>query len=200
MWAGALVLIGYLELLFLQARLAEPSRWDTWAVLGSEGEEHRLLRRSRHRPGGFTSYANPDYPPLKPTLDAIVFRGIGEVDTGALVVQHWVVAAAFFGAVAALLSDRVRPGDPLAVARVHGAASRASSRSSVRASPTSRSHCSSRSRACAARSGSLEREVRFLALAAFSPTAALVKNEGLMLTLVLFVMLARSRTSARGDN
>ena len=47
----------------------------------------------------------------------------------------------------------------------------------------------------------IERELRFLALAAFLlATAALIKNEGLMLALVLFVLLGALTPAARGDN
>ncbi len=188
-WAGALVLAGYLELLFLRARLAEPGRWDTWAFWIPKAKSIVYFDGLDTGPGGFTSYANPDYPPLQPTLEAIVFRGIGEVDTGALVVQHWVVAAAFFGAVAALLSDRVRPAilwPSLAVTALLPSLGLLVG-SSLADEPIALLF------ALAGVCGALwliERELRFLALAAFLlATAALLKNEGLMLALVLFVLL-----------
>jgi hypothetical protein len=189
-WAGALVLVAYLELLFLRARLAEPSRWDTWAFWVPKAKSIVYFDGLDTGPGGFTSYANPDYPPLKPMLDAVVFRFVGDVDPGALVVQHWVVAVAFFGAVAALLVDRVRPAilwPSLAFAAL--LPSFESLVGSVLADePIALLF------ALAGVCGALwllDREVRFLALASFFlATAALVKNEGLMLTLVLFVMLA----------
>jgi hypothetical protein len=188
--AAALVLAGYLEVLFLRAQLAEPSRWDTWAFWMPKAMSVVYFDGLDTGAGGFTSFANPDYPPLKPAIDAAAFRFLGDVDPGALAVQNWIVATAFFGAIAALLAHRVPPailwpslallallpdfgllvGSLLAdesIALLFGLAG-----------------------VCGAL-WLIEREVRFVTLAAFFlAAAALVKNEGLMLALVLFVLLA----------
>jgi hypothetical protein len=187
---GALVLAGYLEVLFLRARLAEPSRWDTWAFWMPKAMSIVYFDGLDTRAGGFTSFANPDYPPLKPAIDAAAFRFLGDVDPGALAVQNWIVAAAFFGGVAALLAPRVRPAvlwpslALLALLPDFGllVASLLADESLALLF------------ALAGVCGALwlvEKEVRFAVLAAFFlATAALVKNEGLMLALVLFVLLA----------
>jgi hypothetical protein len=184
------VLAGYLEVLFLRARLAEPSRWDAWAFWMPKAMSIVHFDGLDTRAGGFTSFANPDYPPLKPAIDAAAFRFLGDVDPGAVAVQNWIVAAAFFGAVAALLAPRVRPAilwpslALLALLPDFGllVASLLADESLALLF------------ALAGVCGALwlvEKEVRFAALAAFFlATAALVKNEGLMLALVLFVLLA----------
>lgn len=187
--AGAIVLVGYLEVLFLRARLAEPSRWDTWAFWMPKAMSVVYFDGLDTAAGGFTSFANPDYPPLKPAIDAAAFRFLGDVDPGALAVQNWIVAVAFFGAVAALLAHRVRPAilwpslALLALLPDFGllVASLLADESIALLF------------ALAGVCGALwlvEQEVRYAALAAFFlVTAALVKNEGLMLALVLFVLL-----------
>jgi len=188
--AGALVLAGYLELLFLRARLSEPSRWDTWAYWIPKAKSIVYFDGIDTDAGGFTSFANPDYPPLKPAVDAIALRFVGDVDPGALPVQNWVVAAAFFGAVAALLAHRVPPAvlwPSLALAAL--LPSFGSLVGSLLADEPI-ALLFALSGVCGAL-WLLEQEARFLALAAFFlATAALLKNEGLMLALVLFVVLA----------
>ena len=59
--------------------------------------------------GGFTSQFNPDYPPLDPTTEALVFAAQGGVDVLELARVHWALAAAFLLGVAWLLAPRVRP-------------------------------------------------------------------------------------------
>lgn len=187
---GVLVLAGYLEVLFLRARLAEPSRWDTWAFWLPKAMSAVYFDGLDTGPGGFTSFANPDYPPLKPAIDAAVFRFLGDVDPGALAVQNWIVAVAFFGAVAALLAGRVRPAilwpslALLALLPDFG----------LLVASTLADESIALLFALAGVCGALwlvEQEVRFVALAAFFlATAALVKNEGLVLALVVFVLLA----------
>jgi hypothetical protein len=189
-WAGALVLAGYLELLFLRARLAEPSRWDTWAFWVPKAKSIVHFGGLDTGPGGFTSFANPDYPPLKPAIDAVVFRFVGDVDAGAVVVQHWVVAVAFFAAVAALLVDRVRPAilwPSLAVAALLPAVG--SLVGSVLADEPI-ALLFTLAGLCGAL-WLLDRDPRYVALAAFFIAAAvLVKNDAVMLAAVLWVLLA----------
>jgi hypothetical protein len=59
--------------------------------------------------GGFTSQTSPDYPPLLPALEATTFRFVGRADALALPLAHWVVVVAFVAALAGLLAARVRP-------------------------------------------------------------------------------------------
>jgi hypothetical protein len=194
---GAFTLAAFLEVLFLRARLAEPSRWDTWAFWMPKAETIVYFDGIDTSPGGFTSFANPDYPPLKPAVDAVGLRFLGDIDPGALAVQNWVLVVAFFGALAVLLSVRVRPvilwpslalvvllpdfsglvGSLLAdewIALLFPLAG-----------------------VCGAL-WLLEPDLRRLALASlFLATAALVKNEGLMLTIALFIVLAVATRARR---
>ena len=189
-WAGALVLAGYLELLFLRARLAEPTRWDTWAYWIPRAKSIVHFGGLDTGPGGFTSFANPDYPPLKPALEAVVFRFVGDVDGGVLVVQYWVLAVAFFGAVGALLVDRVRPAVlwPLLAVAALLPAFGSMVGSLLADEPIALLF------ALAGVCGALwlvDREPRFVALATlFLAAAVLVKNDGVMLLAVLWVLLA----------
>jgi hypothetical protein len=187
--AGVFVLVVYVEMLFLRVLLAEPSRWDTWAFWMPKAKSIVYFDGLDTDAGGFTSFANPDYPPLKPAIDAIGFRFLGEVDPGALAVQNWVVAVAFFGAVAALLADRVRPAilwPSLAlVALLPGFGSLVGSL----LADESIALLFALAGVCGAL-WLVEQDVPYLALASlFLVAAALVKNEGLMLALVLFVLL-----------
>jgi hypothetical protein len=188
--AGAAVLLVYLEALFRRARVAEPSAWDTWAFWLPKAKSIVYFDGLDTEVGGFTSFANPDYPPLKPAADAIALRFVGDVDAGALVVQHWVLTAAFFAALAALLAPRVRPAilwpslAVLAVLPNFGALVG----SLLADEPLAQLL------ALAGVCGGLwllDRDARLVALAAlFIAAAALVKNEGLMLALLLAVLLA----------
>jgi hypothetical protein len=187
--AGAFVLVAYLEVLFLRARLAEPSRWDTWAFWMPKAKSIVHFDGLDTGPGGFTSFANPDYPPLKPAVDAVALRFLWRDDAGALAVQNWVVAAAFFAALAALLADRVRPAilwPSLALVALLPDFG-------VLVGSLLADEAMMLLFALAGTCGGLwlvGREVRHAALAAFFLAAsALVKNEGLMLAVVLFVLL-----------
>jgi hypothetical protein len=188
--AGVAVLLVYLEALFRRARLSEPGAWDTWAFWLPKAKSIVYFSGLDTDVGGFTSFANPDYPPLKPALDAIAFRFVGDVDPGALVVQHWLLTAAFFGALAALLAPRVRPAilwpslAVLAVLPNFGALVG----SLLADEPLALFF------AVAGVCGGLwllDRDPWLIALAGlFTAAAALVKNEGLMLALLLALLLA----------
>jgi hypothetical protein len=54
--------------------------------------------------GGFTTYGNPEYPPLVPALDAASFHFMGGVYPWVLTLQQSVLFLAFVGSVAALSS------------------------------------------------------------------------------------------------
>jgi hypothetical protein len=59
--------------------------------------------------GGYTSFAHPEYPPLLPGSEAVVFLFMGKADVLLLPLQHWVLFVGFLGAVYGLLGGRVRP-------------------------------------------------------------------------------------------
>ena len=136
------------------------------------------------KPGGFTSQISPNYPPLKPGLDAVVFAFAGKADPLLIPVQNAFVDVAFLAAVAAV------------VARVAGLAVALPAALLLAALPRMTYFVGSSLAdellavlftltvlliAC----WLLNREPRFLVLAALFMTAAtLTKNDGVMLSLV----------------
>lgn len=106
---GALVLAASLVEMLRSVRLAQPDEWDAWAFWVPKAEAIVYTGGLHTGPGTIESFANPDYPPLVPTLDATTFRFAGHVDPGLLPPQHWVLAVALFAALAGLLWDRVAP-------------------------------------------------------------------------------------------
>lgn len=142
-------------------------------------------------PSGFTSYDNADYPPFDPAGEAISFRFMGHADTTVLPIQHWVIAAAFLLALAALLARHVRPAvlwPSLSLIVVMPMFSSLLLGSLLADEPLAILF------ALAGVCGALwllERDWRFAALAGLFLTAAtLTKNEGLMLSLCLLVATA----------
>ncbi len=106
---GAAVLLVYLEALFRRARLSVTTSWDAWAFWIPKAESIVYFHGIGTGPGRFESFANPDYPPMAPVMDAVTFRFMGRIDPAVLPPQHWVIVVAFLGAIAALLATRVPP-------------------------------------------------------------------------------------------
>lgn len=106
---GLLLLLASLAELFRNVRLAQPAKWDAWAFWVPKAEAIVYTGGFHTGPGTLESFANPDYPPLAPTLDATVFRFARSVDPGLLPLQHWIVGTAMFVALAGLLWQRVHP-------------------------------------------------------------------------------------------
>lgn len=69
-------------------------------------------------PGGFTSQVSPDYPPLKPAIDAAVFVFAGEADPLLLPPHNAILAVGFLAAVIGLLWRAATPGFAVAGALV----------------------------------------------------------------------------------
>jgi hypothetical protein len=107
--AGAAVLLVYLEALFRRVKLEVSTSWDAWAFWIPKAESIVYHDGIKAGLGGFDSFANPDYPPLGPVMDAVTFRFAGSPDPAVLPLQHWIVAVAFLAGVAALLAPRVAP-------------------------------------------------------------------------------------------
>ena len=105
--AGAAVLVVYLEALFWLSRFAQPSAWDAWSFWLPKAKSIVYFGGLDTSGGGFTSFANSDYPPFAPAVESLAFRFAGEVRTDVLPVQHWILAVGFFGALAVLLARRV---------------------------------------------------------------------------------------------
>jgi hypothetical protein len=189
---AAACLVGYLTLLGLHAALrASPTAWDAWAFWLPRAKAIFFFHGLQpHLPGGFASFAHPDYPPLVPAFDATVFSFAGAASVLALPFQDWLLAAAFVAAVAVVLRRRVRPAVLwpalclLALTPQFGATI-----GDGHADPQL-----ARLVALAAVCGGvwlLERDGRLLALSGILLTGAvLTKKEGLALALLLTVALA----------
>jgi hypothetical protein len=108
--AGAAVLVVQLAALVRRALgSGAPTEWDVWAFWLPKARSIVEFGGLDTAEGGFTSFAHASYPPLVPTLEASTFAFMGETSASPLPLQHVIVAAAFFGALASVLSVRVRP-------------------------------------------------------------------------------------------
>ena len=108
--AGAGILLVQLAALLRRALAAgAPTQWDAWAFWLPKARSIVDFGGLDTALGGFTSFANPGYPPLVPAIEASAFAFMGNTTASPLALQHWLIAVAFFGALASLLSARVRP-------------------------------------------------------------------------------------------
>jgi hypothetical protein len=108
--AGAAVV--FVELAALLRRALDsgaPLQWDAWAFWLPKAKSIVDFGGLDTGLGGFTSFANPGYPPFVPSVEASAFAFMGNTNASPLALQHWVIAAAFFAALASLLAVRVRP-------------------------------------------------------------------------------------------
>ena len=192
---GAGVLLVLLEALGRRSLNSEPSDWDVWSFWLPKAESIVYFHGIDTSVGGFTSFTNSDYPPFAPAVDSLTYRFAGSVDNGIVPLQHWVLAVAFFGALAVLLARRVAPWilwPSLAVlalmpSYVHLVGS------ALADEPLSA--CVAVAFVCAAL-WLLDRDPRLIAVAAvFCVAATLLKNEGVSFTLLIAVLLA---LTARG--
>jgi hypothetical protein len=87
---------------------ADPN-WDSWAFWLPKARSLYYFHGLDSGLGGFIHFANQDYPPLGPALEATNFHFMGSTVAAPLQFQHWLFAVAFFAAVAALLRHRVAP-------------------------------------------------------------------------------------------
>ena len=87
---------------------ADPN-WDSWAFWLPKAKSLYYFHGLDNGPGGFTHFANRDYPPLGPALEATNFHFMDGTAAAPLQFQHWLFTVAFFGAVATLLRPRVAP-------------------------------------------------------------------------------------------
>jgi hypothetical protein len=104
--ASTLILCGLM--LLRRAQLSDgPFYWDTWWFWLPKANSILYFNGLELGPNGFTSWTNPDYPPLVPAMHAVVFRVAGEASPGTLALELWVLEAAFIAALAVLLAPRV---------------------------------------------------------------------------------------------
>jgi hypothetical protein len=184
--AGASVVLVQLAALLRRA-LGDgaPLQWDAWGFWLPKARSLVEFGGLDTAVGGFTSFANPGYPPLVPALDASAFAFMGNTTASPLALQEWVLAAAFFGALASLLAVRVRPAilwpclALLALLPTFTALIGSSLGDEPMLLLLGLGGC------CSAL-WLLERDGRYAALAGlFLAAAALAKNEGLPIALVL---------------
>jgi hypothetical protein len=192
---GVGVLLVLLEALGRRALYSEPIDWDVWSFWLPKAESIVYFHGLDTGVGGFTSFANPDYPPFAPAVDSLAYRFAGQVDNGIIPLQHWVLAVAFFGALAVLLARRVPPWilwPSLALLAVMPSYVHLVG-SALADEPLSA--CVALAIVCAAL-WLLDDDPRLIVLTiVFCVAATLLKNEGLSFTLLIAVLLA---LTARG--
>jgi hypothetical protein len=162
-----------------------PLQWDAWAFWLPKAKSIVDFGGLDTGIGGFTSFANPGYPPFVPALDASAYAFMGNTHATPLALQAWLIVLAFFAALASLLAARVRPAilwPCLAFLAVLPTFT-ALVGSSLGDEPLM--ELLGLGAACVAL-WMLEREPRYAALAGiFLAAAAVAKNEGLPPALVL---------------
>jgi len=104
---GLAVTLLELAALLRRALYDQPLAWDAWSFWLPKAESIVYFHGIDTSPGGFTSFTNSDYPPFAPAVESLTYRFAGRVDNGILPLQHWVICAAFVGALAVLLARRV---------------------------------------------------------------------------------------------
>jgi hypothetical protein len=162
-----------------------PLQWDAWSFWLPKAKSIVDFGGLDTGVGGFTSFANPGYPPFVPSVEASAFAFMGNTNASPLALQHWVIATAFFAALASLLAVRVRPAIlwPCLALLALLPTFTALIGSSLGDEPMV--IVLGLGGACAAL-WLLEREARYAALAAlFLAAGALAKNEGLFIAEVL---------------
>jgi hypothetical protein len=186
---GSVVVVQLAALLWRVASQGTPLQWDAWAFWLPKARSIADFGGLDTGVGGFTSFANPGYPPLVPALDATVFSFTGTTDASPLAVQQLLIAAAFVAALWSLLAVRVRPAIlwPCLALLVSLPNVTAMIGSSLGDEPLML--LLGLGAACAAL-WLLEQDARFAALAAIVlSAAALAKNEGLPPALVIAVTM-----------
>lgn len=197
-WAAAAVVVSYLVQLLRAAAAGVPVAPDAWGFWLGRAKSVYFFGGIDKQVGGWLGFDHPEYPPLLPGSEATVFRFVGAADVQLLPVQHWILFAAWVGALAAVALPRVRPAfvwpGLMALVLLPYVASLVGS--SLGDEPVALLV------ALAATCIALwlgDRDRRLLGLAAlFLTAAALTKNEGLMLALALAVALAAARPTRRG--
>jgi hypothetical protein len=105
---AATLLAAWLGLLVVRSLFAVADRnWDSWAFWLPKAKAIHYFDGLETGPGGFASFANPEYPPGRPVLDAATYAFAGGVEAWPTGVQHAIAGAAFFVAAGALLGRRV---------------------------------------------------------------------------------------------
>jgi len=107
-WLFAAVLLSYLAVLGWRSVPGEADpNWDSWAFWLPKAKSLYYFHGLDNGPGGFTHFANRDYPPLAPAQEATNFHFMGGTSAAPLQFQHWLFTVAFFLAAASVLRRRV---------------------------------------------------------------------------------------------
>jgi hypothetical protein len=104
---GALLVLGLGAGIVYSIRQAADPRWDVWAVWLPKAKAIYYFHGLATGLGGFTTYGNPNYPPLIPALAAESFHFMGGVHTAILPLQQSVLGVMWAAAVVALVGHRV---------------------------------------------------------------------------------------------
>jgi hypothetical protein len=196
--AGAAVVFVQLAALLRRA-LGDgaPLEWDAWGFWLPKAKSIVDFGGLDTAVGGFTSFANPGYPPFVPAVDASAYAFMGNTTASPLALQQWVIAVAFFGALASLLAVRVRPAIlwPCLALLALLPSFTVLIGSSLGDGPLML--LIGLGGACAAL-WLLDRDARYAALAGlFFAAAALAKNEGLPIAAVIAVTLLVAAVARR---
>jgi hypothetical protein len=195
--AGALLLATQLAMLLRRALASGAFQPDVWNFWLPKAKSIYYFGGLDTGVGGFTSFIHAEYPPLAPVADSASFRFMGAPDVLLLPVQHWVLAVAFFAALAGLLAERVRPAilwHSLAMLAFMPKLESVVG-SLLGDEPLAELFVLA---GLAAALWLLDGDRRLLALAAlFLAAATLAKNEGLMLAIVLVVVLTAAAAGRR---
>jgi hypothetical protein len=104
--AGGVVLAGLLlEALFRSARLQSLQAYDAWAFWVPKAKAIYFFGGLDHEV--FTTFANPNYPPVVPILDAAAFHAMGSADVTTFHLQYWFLVVGATAAIAGCLYRHV---------------------------------------------------------------------------------------------
>jgi hypothetical protein len=187
--AGAL-LAAYLVAFLVRAFVSPADDfWDAWAFWLPKAKSIYYFGGLDTGLGGFTHFANREYPPLLPGFDATAFHFMGGAHPAALAVQGWVLAAAFLGASGGLLSRRAAGGLVWPVLAMVAVMPRFGDNLLSALADQPVAFMLGIGAVCATL-WLLERDRRYAVLGGiFLSAAALLKNEGLLFGLALVVAL-----------
>jgi hypothetical protein len=104
--AGGVALAGLLlEALFRSARLQSLQAYDAWAFWVPKAKAIYFFGGLDHEV--FTTFANPNYPPVVPILDAAAFHAMGSADVTTFHLQYWFLVVGATAAIAGCLYRHV---------------------------------------------------------------------------------------------
>ena len=100
---GSLVVLTLGVAVLEASKTAADMSWDAWQFWLPKAEAIYYFHGLDTGLSGFTTYANAEYPPLVPTMNAVTFHFMGGVQPALLPLQQCLLLVGFVGSVAALL-------------------------------------------------------------------------------------------------